>query len=295
MKRRVFLGALAGGIVMTVAKLNSFEQLSDMFKKNSKGKMPSLFIGHGNPMNAIDDNSYTQSLSNLAGKMEKPSAILCISAHWLTRGTWVTHMENPKTIHDFGGFPQALFDIQYPAPGQPELAQKIQNEVSSTSIKLDSNQWGLDHGTWAVIKHMYPEANIPVVQLSIDMSKPSEYHVKLGQELSKLREQGVLILGSGNIVHSLPQINWSKNAKPFDWAIEFDQWTKEKLEKRDFNALKEDYLKSEAGRLSNPTIDHYLPLLYIIGSSSSNDELRFEYEEIQNSSMSMRSFSFGRV
>lgn len=280
--------------MMGMLKINSLEDLRSLFKKKSSYQMPSLFIGHGSPMNAIEDNPYTRSLNLLGQSIEKPQAILCISAHWMTEGTWITHMDRPKTIHDFYGFPQPLFDVQYPAPGRPDIAEAIQKELSSEKIHLDHDAWGLDHGTWAVLRHMYPSADIPVMQLSLDMSQPPEYHFKLGQELAKLRQMGILIIGSGNIVHNLRQIQWGSNPKPFDWCIEFDEWFKNKLVLRDFKALQNDILNTHAGRLSVPTMDHYYPLLYIIGSCQTNDELKFEYEEIQNSSISMRSFSFGR-
>lgn len=291
------MSLLSGGLVMSAIKLNSIGELGELFRKNNKkhSPMPSLFIGHGSPMNAIENNSFTQMLTALGKKLERPQAILCISAHWMTEGTWITQMERPKTIHDFYGFPQPLFDIQYPAPGSPDIAEAIHREIFTPHIHLDQEAWGLDHGTWSVLKHMYPEADIPVMQLSLYMGKSPEYHFQLGRELAKLRENGVLILGSGNIVHNLRKINWDKTAAPHDWAVEFDEWSKEKLLKRDFMALQNDFLKTEAGRLSVPTMDHYYPLLYVLGASSNKDEMKFEYEEIQNASISMRAFSFGRM
>lgn len=280
---------------MAATKINSLNELEKLVSPKKQGTlMPTIFFGHGSPMNAIQDNAYTRSLSSLGEKLPVPEAILCVSAHWMTRGTWITHMEKPKTIHDFYGFPQPLFDIQYPAPGSPDIAKLVQKEVNEPKIQLNED-WGLDHGTWAVLKFLYPKANIPVMQLSLDMTQPPEYHFKLGQKLAKLREKGVLIIGSGNIVHNLRTIKWESNAAPYDWAIEYDEWSKEKLLKRDFKALQTDVVKTQAGRLSVPTMDHYYPLLYILGASNIKDEMRFEYEEIQNSSISMRSFSFGRV
>lgn len=294
--RRYFLAMLSGGVVMSAIKLNSVSELGEHFKKNKKDVsiMPALFVGHGSPMNAIEDNSFTKSLTSLGEKIEKPEAILCISAHWMTEGTWITSMEKPKTIHDFYGFPQVLFDIQYPAPGRPDVAEAIRKEIVAPPIHLDNGAWGLDHGTWSILKHMYPKADVPVMQLSLNIGQHPEYHFKLGQELKKLRENGVMILGSGNIVHNLRAIKWERDARPHDWAIEFDEWSKDKLTKRDFKSLQNDFLKTEAGRLSVPTMDHYYPLLYVLGASSPNEELKFEYEEIQNSSISMRAFSFGR-
>lgn len=262
-------------------------------EKKSGTKMPVLFIGHGSPMNAIATNEFTKTLNNLNQKIQKPKAILCVSAHWMTEGTWVTGMEKPKTIHDFYGFPQALFDVQYPAAGSPTIAETIRANVTDPRINLDHEIWGLDHGTWSVLKHMYPEADIPVLQLSIYMEQPAEYHFKLGQELAKLREKGILIVGSGNIVHNLRKISWDEKAKPHDWAIEFDEWAKDKMLKRDFKSLQHDVMNFEAGKLSVPTFDHYYPLLYILGAANNKDEMRFEYEEIQNASISMRCVSFG--
>jgi len=281
---------------MSGLKINSLNELGELFSKKNKDKaLPALFLGHGSPMNALADNRFTRSLNALGKEIQRPEAILVISAHWMTEGTWITHMDKPKTIHDFYGFPQSLFDIQYPAPGRPDIAEAIQKEIPDHKINLDKEAWGLDHGTWAVLRHMYPNADIPVMQLSIYMSQPPEYHMMLGLELAKLREKGVLLVGSGNIVHNLRRISWEENAIPFDWALEFDEWSKQKLLSRDFNALQNDFLKTQAGKLSVPSMDHYYPLLYILGSAKNKDELKFEYEEIQNASISMRSFSFGRV
>ena len=256
-------------------------------------KAPLLFIGHGSPMNAIAENEFTNFLSNLGKNIPKPKAILCVSAHWMTQGTWATSMSDPKTIHDFYGFPKALFDIQYKAKGSPETAALIQSTVTDPNVRLDAYEWGLDHGTWSVLKHMYPEADIPVLQLSLSIQDPPEYHFKVGEKLKALREQGVLILGSGNMVHNLQKIVWDENAKPFDWAIEADEWMKNKIESRDFKPMINDAIKSEAGKLSIPTWDHYYPLLYILGASDHKDELKFEYEGFQNASISMRALSFG--
>lgn len=258
----------------------------------SKNEMPILFLGHGSPMNAIEDNGFTKKMQNLGQTLPTPKAILVISAHWMTKGTWVTSMQNPRTIHDFYGFPQELFNIQYPAPGSPELASNVQNLVDQPNIGADDNEWGLDHGTWSVLKHLYPKANIPVVQLSLDMSQPPEFHFELGKKLKPLREQGILILGSGNIVHNLRKISWDYNAKPVDWSLEFDEWVKAKTLDRDFLPLVNEATKSEIGRLSIPTPDHYYPFLYILGAAQNNDELHFDIEGIQNGSISMRSFRF---
>lgn len=255
-------------------------------------KMPVLFLGHGSPMNALADNVYTSNLKRLGKKIPKPLAILCISAHWMTRGTWITHLENPKTIHDFSGFPESLFKIQYPASGNPELAELIQKIITTPKIELD-HDWGLDHGSWSVLRHMYPKADIPVLQLSLNMEEPPEYHFNLGMKLQKLRDLGILIVSSGNIVHNLRRISWDEKAGPPSWALEFDQWVKDKILARDFKALQNDFLCTEAGGLSVPTTEHYLPLLYAIGASQLSDSINFEYEGMQNSSISMRCISFG--
>jgi 4,5-DOPA dioxygenase extradiol len=256
-------------------------------------KMPALFLGHGSPMNALADNVFTQRLLNLGTRISRPKAILCISAHWLTRGTWVTGMPQPKTIHDFYGFPKELFEVQYPAPGSVSLAQQIQSKVLNPSVSMDDHEWGLDHGTWSVLKFLYPEANIPVVQLSIDLHQSPEYHFKIGKQLRALREEGILIVGSGNIVHNLRQIQWDESAAPYEWAVQFDEWAKQCLEKRDFQSLVKDYLKAPGGALSVPTPDHYDPLLYILGSADESEPMTFEFDGFQNASISMRAIRFG--
>lgn len=272
------------------------QQLNDLLNLKTKydgGRMPVVFIGHGNPMNAIQDNPFTDSLLQLGKSLPKPTAILTISAHWLSAGTFVTRMPQPKTIHDFYGFPQALFDVQYPAPGDPELAKRIQALSERPKIQADDHAWGLDHGTWAVLRKMYPDADIPVLQLSIDMSEPPSFHVELGKKLQALREQGVLILGSGNIVHNLRRADWNQSNQGFDWAIEFDQWAKEQLVKRDFKSLQDEFMSTTAGRLSVPTPDHYLPLLYVLGAVSDKDQLSFSFEGYDMGAISMRSLVFG--
>ncbi|MEN0058068.1 MAG: 4,5-DOPA dioxygenase extradiol [Bdellovibrio sp.] len=257
-------------------------------------KMPVLFIGHGSPMNALEDNAIVQRWEALGREIGKPQAILCISAHWLSAGTWVTAMEQPRTIHDFYGFPQALFNVQYPAPGNPQLAEELRALTQHPKIQADTHAWGLDHGTWSVLSKMYPQADVPVIQLSIDMSEPASFHYELGKSLRALREKGVLIIGSGNIVHNLRRIDWSQPQKGFDWAVEFDEWIKARLQERDFKSVIEDYGKTMAGRLSVPTPDHYLPLMYILGATDESDALRFEVEGCDMGSLSMRSLSFGR-
>lgn len=257
-------------------------------------QMPVLFVGHGNPMNAVRHTPFTEALGALGTALPRPKAILCVSAHWLTRGTWVTSMANPRTIHDFGGFPKELFDVQYPAPGDPETAVKIRDESTEPAIQADAESWGLDHGAWSVLRHMYPKADVPIVQLSIDIQRPPEFHYELGAQLKRLREEGILIVGSGNIVHNLRRVDFSDNVKPYDWTVEFDAWVKDRIEARDDRAIVNDATKSEAGRLSIPTPDHWYPLLYTLGASSAGEALRFEYEGTEHGSISMRTLSLGR-
>ncbi len=261
-------------------------------EKYSQQKMPVAFIGHGSPMNALANNSYTEALARLGSSLPLPKAILCISAHWLTKGTFVTHMKRPKTIHDFYGFPKELFSVQYPAPGCPEIAELITKRVSEPEMTLDDQEWSLDHGTWSILKHIYPNADIPVFQLSLDMSKPPEFHYKLGSDLKFLRETGVFIVGSGNIVHNLRAIDWNEQASPNQQAIEFDNWVKEKIEDREFAPLVNEFMNSSQGRFSVPTPDHYYPLLYILGAVSDDDTAESIFEGFQNASISMRSLLF---
>lgn len=282
--RRTFLTLLGGATVASTF---------GAYLKGKSMKLPVIFLGHGSPMNAIADNTFTQKLAALGKSIPMPKAILMVSAHWETDGTWLTGMEKPKTIHDFYGFPQELFNVQYPAPGSPDLVSTVQEKIQSPKLQNDSNQWGLDHGTWSVLRHMYPEANIPIVQLSIDRTKPFEYHYELGKQLSFLREQGVLVMGSGNIVHNLRAISWDASAPAHDWAVEFDQWAKKKINTKDFEALVKQPLNSQAGKLSIPTPEHYLPLLYVLGAGNKNEQIVFDIDEIQNASISMTSVRIG--
>ncbi len=225
-------------------------------------RMPALFIGHGNPMYAIEPNHHTHGWQQLAQKVARPKAILAISAHWYIDHTAVTAMALPRTIHDFGGFPQALFDLQYPAPGSPALAQRIQQLLAPTAVTLDQS-WGLDHGSWSILLHTHPAADIPVVQLSIDASQPPAWHYALAQRLRPLRDEEVLILGSGNIVHNLGRLNWDANAPAYEWAERFAHWVQTELRNNNPTALIH-YLSQEDAQLSVPTPEHYLPLLYVI-------------------------------
>lgn len=287
MDRRQFLysvGILAA--TPLTMKLKTFENISQKF--SATDKMPVLFVGHGNPMNAISDNSVTQQWTKLGSNLPVPTAILCISAHWETQGTFVTAMDQPKTIHDFYGFPQALFDVQYPAPGAPEYAQNVKDLVHQTKVGLD-HEWGLDHGTWSILVKMFPEANIPVFQLSLDYTKSADYHYQLAKELNALRRKGVLIIGSGNIVHNLRMAQLSGEMPAYDWAIEFDELAKKLILEHDHKALINYKDLGTSANLSIPTPDHYLPLLYSLALQEDNENIEFFNEEMAFRSGSMRS------
>ena len=260
--------------------------------------MPVLFLGHGSPMNAIEDNEYRRSWQALGSqfgqKLPQPQLILCISAHWLTQGWWLTGMDKPKTIHDFGGFPQELFDQQYPAPGAPAAAQEISRLIAQPTVGLDKDEWGLDHGTWSVLKPMFPKANIPVVQLSMDYARPPAEHYAIGQQLKGLRERGVLIVGSGNIVHNLRATRRGTPAnQAYDWAIEFDGKVAGQMEKGDLAGLADFQKLGSVAQLAHPTYDHYLPLLYAAGAVDPKEPLRFFNDNYQSASISMRSAVWG--
>jgi 4,5-DOPA dioxygenase extradiol len=252
--------------------------------------MPVLFIGHGNPMNAIEDTEFSRAWAAVARSLPKPKAVLCISAHWETEGTRVTAMEQPKTIRDLYGFPPALFEKRYPAPGSPELARMTQQTLHESGVKLDT-EWGLDHGAWAVLCQMYPKADVPVVQLSLDEKKPPAAHYELGRELRALRNKGVLILGSGNIVHNLREVVWEDTA--YDWALEFDRKIKDLILSGDHKAIIDYTTLGRSARLAVPTLDHYLPLLYVLGAQGNGDSVRFFAEKVTLGSMSMRSVRLG--
>lgn len=274
--------------------LHNFKNWTDSLTEEDI-KLPVLFIGHGSPMNGIEDNEFSQTWAKMGKEVTRPKAVIVVSAHWLTRGTHVTAMEEPKTIHDFGGFPQALFDVEYPAKGSPELAKETANLITSTDIGLD-HDWGLDHGTWTVVRHMYPDADIPVLQLSIDYGKPAEYHYNLAKQLSALRKKGVLIIGSGNMVHNLRMIDWRKLNEPnygFDWAIEMNDIFKQKIQGGDHKALMEYEKLSKSAKLAIPTPDHYYPLIYILGLQDNKDELSFFNDKLVGGSLNMTSVKIG--
>lgn len=257
-------------------------------------RMPVLFLGHGSPMNAIEDNEFRRAWQALGAEFGKawpePQLILCVSAHWITRGWWVTGMDKPRTIHDFGGFPDELFAQQYPAPGAPAVAAEISHALFKPAVNVDKEQWGLDHGTWSVLKPMFPAARIPVMQLSMDYGRPPAEHFALGQQLKALRERGVLVVGSGNIVHNLRATNRSAATnQAYDWAIEFDQKTAALVKKGDLAALSDFQKLGQVAQLAHPTYDHYLPLLHAAGAADAKDGVRFFNDKYQAASIAMRS------
>jgi len=252
-------------------------------------KMPVLFIGHGSPMNIIYKNEYTKSLQKLGASLPIPDAILVVSAHWLTKGTFVCSADRPKQIYDFYGFPDELYALKYHPPGARAIAESIADKLKSDNIQPD-NEWGIDHASWAVLTHMYPKADIPVFEMSLDVMKNETEHYALGKKLSYLRRKNVLILGSGNIVHNLRQIDFDENAEPFSWAIEFDEYIKDALIQKDHNRLLRYKELSPASRLAVPTNDHYLPFLYSAALQEKDEQIEFVHESIQNGSMSMRCF-----
>ena len=255
--------------------------------------MPALFVGHGNPMNAIEETVYAAAWRAAAATVPRPESILCISAHWETEGAFVTAMEHPKTIHDFYGFPDALNQVQYPAPGSPELAERVRSLVSSTAVRLDDGYaWGLDHGAWSVLRRMYPQADIPTVQLSLDRTQHPRFHYELGRELHALRQEGVLIVGSGNIVHNLRLLQWNA-AEPFPWAVEFDTLVEELILSGEHDRLVAYPALGEAARLSIPTNEHFLPLLYILALQQPGEPVSFFGEGLPLGSISMRSLRIG--
>ena len=237
-------------------------------------------------MNALEQNRYTDAWRQIGASIPSPKAILCVSAHWYIRGTAVTAMDRPRTIHDFGGFPQELFEVQYPAPGSPALAARVRELLAPVSVQLDQT-WGLDHGTWSVLAHVFPSADIPVVQLSLDATQPSPYHYDLGARLAPLRDEGVLIVGSGNVVHNLGRIQWAEDAKPYDWAVRFNDKVSGYLTARDHGLLIDYATLGEDAHLSVPTPDHYLPLLYVIASQGHNETVSLPVDGIELGSIGM--------
>lgn len=255
-------------------------------------KMPVLFIGHGSPMNAVEDNRFTKGWTELGKKLPKPKAILCISAHWLTEGTFVHEAVRPKTIHDFWGFPEELYKISYDCPGSPEMARETKSLAVKNKIEGDL-EWGIDHGTWVPLLHLFPEADIPTFQMSLDVGRSEQAHYDLGQELAELRSRGVLIIGSGNIVHNLGRMSYEGEAKPYDWALDFDNISRDLILKGDHKSLIDHEKLGTSAKLAIPTPDHYWPLIYTLALQKNGESISFPVDGITNSSVSMRSVIIG--
>jgi 4,5-DOPA dioxygenase extradiol len=255
--------------------------------------LPAIFFGHGNPMNALAENAYTKGWLRIGIETPRPKAILCVSAHWFVPGTGVTVSTAPRTIHDFGGFPRELYQVQYPAPGDPDLARRVQKLLEPLPVQLD-NSWGLDHGTWSVLRHAYPRADIPVVQLSIDEGTPAPFHFDVGRKLAPLRDEGVLIVGSGNLVHNLHAYAWGRHApEPYDWAVRFEERVRELMLAGDTKPLIDYETLGREALLSIPTPDHYLPMLYVLGARQGRDPVTFPVEGVDGGSISMLSVQVG--
>lgn len=272
----------------TAMKLNALEKITaDM---GNTDPMPVLFLGHGSPMNAIEDNEFVQGFKNIGKDIARPNAIICVSAHWETAGTFITAMEQPKTIHDFGGFPKELFDVQYPAPGHPQLAKETKGLIKKTDVGLDE-KWGLDHGCWSVVKHLYPNADVPVLQLSIDYKQTPQYHYELAKELAALRKKGVLIIGSGNMVHNLGMVAWDKlkESYAYDWAAEASEKMKQYILNGDHQQLINFRSQGKAFDLAIPTPEHYLPLLYTMALKNEKDKVSLFNDKPVAGSLTMTS------
>lgn len=289
---------MGSGAILSLSSLNKL-----LDEKEGDSTMPVLFIGHGSPMNALESNVYTENWKKIAGEInsvaacggEKPKAIICVSAHWLTKGSFITAVDNPLTIHDFGGFPEELFAAQYPAKGLPELAKETQSLFPENLLHLDM-KWGLDHGSCSVLKQMYPLADVPVLQLSIDYAKGPEYHFELAQYLRSLRKKGVLIIGSGNMVHNLGMVAWDKldrESYGYDWAIEANELFKKHILDRDFKALFDYARLSKSLQLAIPTPDHFYPLMYTLGLVGEKEELTIFNDYTMGGSLSMTSVKAG--
>jgi 4,5-DOPA dioxygenase extradiol len=256
-------------------------------------RMPAIFFGHGNPLNALARNAWTEGWARIGASVPRPKAVLCVSAHWYLPATLVTAQASPRTIHDFGGFPRELYEFQYPAPGSTELARRVQELLAPEAVGLDT-RWGLDHGTWSVLCHAFPAADVPVVQLSIDETRPPAFHYELGRRLAPLRDEGVLFVGSGNIVHNLHAYAWGRHpAEPLDWAVRFESRARELLEAGDHAPLVNYESMGRDATLSAPTPDHYLPLVYVMGARGEGERAGFPVEGVDGGSVSMLSVRFG--
>lgn len=297
MKRADFLKILlASPLALAAMKLKELETVTNGLTETSE-KMPVLFLGHGSPMNAIEENEFVTGFRNIGKDIPKPKAIIVISAHWETRGTFVTAMDKPRTIHDFGGFPQALFDVQYPAPGSPELASETKSIIKKTEVGLDQ-RWGLDHGAWSVVKHLYPKADVPIIQMSIDYTQNAQYHYELAKELASLRKKGVLIVGSGNIVHNLGMIAWDKlniDSYGYDWALEANAQMKQYILSGDHKQLINYHSHGKAWEMAIPSPEHYLPLIYTLGLKEENEKIIFFNDKAVAGSLTMTSVKIDKA
>ncbi len=276
-------------------KLYELNKITEPLKKTEK--MPVLFLGHGSPMNALEENEFVRGWREIGKTLPKPNAVLCVSAHWVTRGTLVTAMKKPDTIHDFGGFPRELFEVQYPAPGSPELAEETKNIITKADIRLDE-KWGLDHGAWSVIKHLYPEADVPVVEMSLDYYQSPQFHYDLAKELAPLRKKGVLIIGSGNMVHNLSMVDWDKlNTSDFgyDWAIEASEKMRKFILSNDHQQMINYKSQSSAYNLAIPTPEHYLPLLYALALQEKDEKVSLFNDKAVGGSLTMTSVKIDKV
>lgn len=294
MKRKTFIQSVAiAGMAGIAWKLSDLDKVTkDM---SNTDQMPVLFLGHGSPMNAIEENEFVQGFRTVAKTLPRPQAILCVSAHWETKGTYVTAMDKPKTIHDFGGFPKALYEVQYPASGSPTLAQQTKEAITKTEVGLDQ-KWGLDHGCWSVVKHLYPEADVPVIQLSLDYTKPAQYHYELSKELAALRKKGILIIGSGNMVHNLGLVAWDKlnsAGYAYDWAAEASESMKKYILNGDHQQLINYTSQGKPFQLAIPTPEHYLPLLYTLALKGEKEDISLFNDRPVAGSLTMTSVKIG--
>lgn len=294
MNRKDFLKTLA--LLPITNQLLPLHALNSMTESpDSETLMPLLFLGHGSPMNAIEENEFVSGFRTISKSIPKPRAIVCVSAHWETKGSFVTAMANPRTIHDFGGFPKKLYEQQYPAPGQPKLAEDIKSQIKSNKIGLDQ-QWGLDHGAWSVIKHLYPKADVPVIQFSLDYTMSAKEHYELAKQLSFLRKKGILIIGSGNIVHNLGMVAWDKLNQSnfaFDWALEARQKINDAILNGNHKILTEYKQQGRAMQLAVPTPEHFLPLLYVMALKNKNEKLSLFNDKAVGGSLTMTSVKIG--
>jgi 4,5-DOPA dioxygenase extradiol len=292
-KRKQFIKSIVTGAV-GMTTLSAFKNFTNSLNEQEQ-VMPVLFVGHGSPMNGIEDTEFSRRWTQMAKEIPTPKAVLVVSAHWFTKGTQITAMNFPRTIHDFGGFPKELFEVQYPAPGDPVLAKEAAVLLHSAHVELD-HDWGLDHGTWTIVRHMYPDANIPVLQLSIDYTKDAQYHYDLAKELYALRKRGVLIIGSGNMVHNLRMLAWDKlneSEYAYDWATKMNNTFKELITDGNHNALINYSLLGKDAMLAIPTPEHYLPLMYTLGLKSNKDHVSFFNDKAVAGSLSMTSVKLG--